>query len=589
VTPLLLVVFYVNGLREAEVQARRDAMAAKTAAERQRDEAQRQARIATIHNLAIQSLAANKSAELRALLAAEAATRAPSPREPHLAAAEQALRQVIGAVGGRFLVDADQVSGNDFGMDNERHHLVAGVSHRDTRFLAVYNLDAPDPLSTMRAVAIGLGHPVDTHRAIDLDNVSVSRDGRTILVAAIRPADALLWRASASAESKLRRLEVGVDECYAATVSPNGRWAVLGTRLLDLSHNAPRIRELAPKQSSSFSEVAFDPTGRWVATARDEVQLRDLHDPQVPLKPVVALAIQRGSGRIIRPSNSHLPFAFSADGRRFVAWSNTPPHTFNGTSAKRWPMLRAWDLTSPGPPRQLIDWEGTLSMDGSSPEGGVISATFSSDGRWLAAGTENGMLGLWDLAASGKGNPVMLPTAAQRRPEQRPRVTSVAFSNNGRWFAAGLADGTVGLWSVQALGPSAAAASLLTFAVSSVHTIAFSPDSRWLAAGGLSRPTGIPSRAGVWDLADPEPSASVTVLGDDVNFAFDTITFSSNSRWLIAFNNEPLLASLWPLQFDDLLAAAKRVAGRNMTKTEWRTALPGEEAYHATFSDLPTP
>jgi WD40 repeat protein len=67
----------------------------------------------------------------------------------------------------------------------------------------------------------------------------------------------------------------------------------------------------------------------------------------------------------------------------------------------------------------------------------VRSVAFSPDGRWLASGSNDNNIKVWDLA-SGK--------AKQELNGHLYDVESVAFSRDGQWIASGSGDHTIKLW-----------------------------------------------------------------------------------------------------------------------------------------------
>jgi WD40 repeat protein len=102
---------------------------------------------------------------------------------------------------------------------------------------------------------------------------------------------------------------------------------------------------------------------------------------------------------------------------------------------------------------------------------GVISMTFSHDGAWLIAGSEEGYLWLWsvdreELALSWRGH--------------EGDIWGLSLSPDSPLLASASEDGTVGLWNVgtrQQVGRIKAG-------VGPVNTVAFSPDGLYLAIGG---------------------------------------------------------------------------------------------------------
>ena len=101
------------------------------------------------------------------------------------------------------------------------------------------------------------------------------------------------------------------------------------------------------------------------------------------------------------------------------------------------------------------------------------------DGRTLAAGGDDGTIGLWNVTspahASQIGQPLTAPGGF---------VFSVAFSPDGHTLAAGSGDGTIGLWNVTSPAHASQIGQPLAGPAGGVYSVAFSPDGHTLAAGG---------------------------------------------------------------------------------------------------------
>src|SRR5262252_1112540 len=96
------------------------------------------------------------------------------------------------------------------------------------------------------------------------------------------------------------------------------------------------------------------------------------------------------------------------------------------------------------------------------------SVAFSPDGLWLASGSSDSAVKLWE-ASSGK--------LVRSLNGHQAAVNSVDFSPDGRWLASGSDDNTVKLWEAS----SGKLVRSLEGDQDSISSVAFSPDGRWLA------------------------------------------------------------------------------------------------------------
>src|SRR5262249_52374693 len=121
--------------------------------------------------------------------------------------------------------------------------------------------------------------------------------------------------------------------------------------------------------------------------------------------------------------------------------------------------VRLWDLTR----------QPATVMDGASRV-----ALFSPDGKFLAAGSEDGVVRLWAVREGGL-------ISSQRLEGHSGAILSLAFSPDNKLLASGSRDNTLRLW---ALGDTSASLLGVLPGSAPVTQIAFSADGRFVAASG---------------------------------------------------------------------------------------------------------
>ncbi|MCS6923577.1 MAG: caspase family protein [Fimbriimonadales bacterium] len=139
----------------------------------------------------------------------------------------------------------------------------------------------------------------------------------------------------------------------------------------------------------------------------------------------------------------------------------------------------------------------------------VTSVAFSPDGRYLASGSADNTVRLWRVADG---------TLVRTLTGHKNEVTSVAFSPDGQYLASGSWDKTVRLWRV--------ADGSLVRTLSGhrlwVFSIAFSPDGRYLASGGADNTIRL------WRVADGTLVRTLTGHKNEVT----SVAFSPDGQYL---------------------------------------------------------
>ena len=276
---------------------------------------------------------------------------------------------------------------------------------------------------------------------------------------------------------------------------------------------------------------------RWLAlgTSSSIVRVYDLHTKSPPESVRTVNALDTGWARVL---------LITPDGRWLFVWSENNL------------LIRGWNL--PG---------GELSTPGRILQGhsdGVVSLSCSRDSRWLASGSDDGTVRIWDLAddqvdsassvlrahdaavrAEIGLNGQRIATACNdgtarwwdlgaRSPESAPLVlyggdkgtySECAISSNSRWIANSLANGGVRVWDLAARDLSRFSR-VLPWKGQRAR-LEISPDSRWLIAGSRVGP------ACMWDLRSTDPLSSAVLLGKanaDPAVGMDNFTIDDRSK-----------------------------------------------------------
>jgi len=196
----------------------------------------------------------------------------------------------------------------------------------------------------------------------------------------------------------------------------------------------------------------------------------------------------------------------------------------------------------------------------------ITSLAFSPDGKLLATGSWDKNVILWDVL-----NRTRLATLAN---ESNDFVYSVAFSPNGEFLASANGE-TIELWKVASrkqYGP------LLSRHRGTVWSVAFSPDSTTLASAADD------STVRLWDVSASLPIGSPL---KEPNAPVYSVAFSPDGKLLASGgsmskerNNWPLI--LWDVDYESWQRRACDLVNRNFSETEWQYFFPEQRKYRIT-------
>jgi len=141
------------------------------------------------------------------------------------------------------------------------------------------------------------------------------------------------------------------------------------------------------------------------------------------------------------------------------------------------------------------------------------------------AGRQN-TIGIWDTRTLASAQTLAAFTNV---------LTSVAFSPDGRTFAAGDVDGRIWLWTMGSPAPRAELVAGSGRGVRIVSDLAFSPDGRWLASAGHKQATKL------WDVA----TGGLVATFDGPSDGMSTVAFSPDGRTLAGSGGGEGKVRLW--------------------------------------------
>ncbi|KAK4168585.1 beta transducin-like protein HET-D2Y [Cladorrhinum sp. PSN259] len=152
----------------------------------------------------------------------------------------------------------------------------------------------------------------------------------------------------------------------------------------------------------------------------------------------------------------------------------------------------------------------------------VFSVAFSPDSKWVASGSDDKTIKIWD-AATG--------SCTQTLEGHRIYVNSVAFSPDSKWVASGSDDKTIKIWDAA----TGSCTQTLEGHRGYVNSVAFSPDSKWVASGSYDKTIKI------WDAATG--SCTQTLEG---HYGYvNSVAFSPDSKWWVASGSRDNTIKIW--------------------------------------------
>jgi WD40 repeat protein len=305
---------------------------------------------------------------------------------------------------------------------------------------------------------------------LSVDSVAFSPDG-TVLATGGRDGWARLWNLAAIPE---RVIAPGAGALWSVSFSPDGQLLCIKGSLWDIATGRQRIESKWPP--GPFAGVTFSPDGRLLARWGFENALRILDTT---------------SGRDTVSLNSPVRLqlcAFSPDGKVIAAAGDDGTITVLDTVAAierivlKHPEEGVFSLSfSPdsktiatGGFQSVALWDVATGNKLTSIKG-ALAATFSSDGKMLACGSDDGKVTLWDVETTSE------PSELASLVGHASAIHSIVFLQDGKRLATASSDSTVKLWDIR----TGQEVMSLKGHRAKVTSLALSPDGQTLASASV--------------------------------------------------------------------------------------------------------
>ncbi len=169
----------------------------------------------------------------------------------------------------------------------------------------------------------------------------------------------------------------------------------------------------------------------------------------------------------------------------------------------------------------------------------VVAVVFSSDGHWLATGSQDSTVRLWDKLNPDKPAIVLQGHLGE--------VKAIALSPDGKWLAATGEDTKIQLWNLTSSRVNSESLTLQGH-TAAINTLSFSLDGTWLATGSEDKTVRL------WSMKTPVPGAQQILLGGHGD-SVRQVAFSRSGHWLATsegnsgnYRKRPLDIRLWDMR-----------------------------------------
>lgn len=212
----------------------------------------------------------------------------------------------------------------------------------------------------------------------------------------------------------------------------------------------------------------------------------------------------------------------------------------------------------------------------------ISKIALSPDAKTLVGGGEDGNVYLWDLTDIGKGATTLINKSEESTANTRAEraIKSVKFSNSGKYLAYGSEDGRLVIWDME---EDSQVQPTLTGFRAPITDIEFSPNDR-LVLG-----TSTNSQVRVWDMENLFDLP--IVLEDykgvrDQGWVYDA-DFSPDGKYFVTAAGDGNIRR-YPTKADDMAEEiCTHITLGNMSDNEWRQYVGGDIPYVETCEGMP--
>jgi WD40 repeat protein len=305
-------------------------------------------------------------------------------------------------------------------------------------------------------------------------------------------------------------------------------------------------------------QIAFSPNGKMLASANcSKYNSSGCEQSEIILRDVVTR--QPIGESLSSPTNTVNDIAFSPDSK-IIASAGCGKHD------------ESYSICQEG---QVILWDIATRQQFGQPliglRGDIDSVIFSPDGKMLASVISNKWtMILWDLSSS---QPI--------RKSLESFAYTFAFSPDGKMFVTGSLNNTIILWDSNTrrpIGQPFSERKGYDSYKSAYIPVEFSPDGKTLASGDFDNTIIL------WEVKTRQPIGRP--LTGHFNYVH-SVSFSPDGKTL-ASGDEDGKVILWNVDIDSWVAIACHIANRNLTRGEWAKYIdPTPSTYRATCPGLP--